>query len=85
VTTYRVGFDGRWQDTFDYEDEAVEWAKEVADADRVVFVVEQRLLRSKLIAVFPESEAATWRDVWNKMGRSDWAGNVIPPLAPPGF
>jgi hypothetical protein len=57
MAKYEVGFDGSWQETFSDRDEALQWAKEVADTGRVVDVVIKRhLLPRKLLAVFPESE-----------------------------
>jgi hypothetical protein len=54
---YKVGFDGSWQETFESRDEAIEWAKEIADTGRIVDVVQKRLLLPpRLVAVFPESE-----------------------------
>lgn len=57
MAKYKVGFDGDWQEAFDNYDEAIQWAKEVADTGRVVDVVlARRVLPQKLIAVFPESQ-----------------------------
>jgi hypothetical protein len=38
VARYRVGFDGHWREDFDAEEEAVEWAEEVAEPKRIVYV-----------------------------------------------
>jgi len=35
MAKYVVGFDGRWQETFDDRDEAIEWAREVAGTGRI--------------------------------------------------
>lgn len=74
MAKYKVGFDGRWQETFDDRDEAIEWAKEIADTGRVVDVVKKRfLLPPELVAVFPESQReareaarAEPRDYWSQ-------------------
>jgi hypothetical protein len=42
VATYVVGFDGKWQETFADQEEAIEWAEEVAATGRVVEVVTRR-------------------------------------------
>jgi hypothetical protein len=52
---YKVGFDGAWQEAFDDEAEAVEWAEELADTGRVVFVVRRSGLRTTLVAVRPDT------------------------------
>jgi hypothetical protein len=33
VATYIVGFDGKWQGTFDDREEAIEWEKKLQPAD----------------------------------------------------
>ena len=40
MTRYRVGFDGFWQEDFDTEEDAVEWAKAVAEPKRIVYVAQ---------------------------------------------
>ena len=66
MARWHVGFDRRWQESFDDFDEAVEWAKEVAETGRTVDVAQRRLLlRRKLVAVFPESERTRREAVWS--------------------
>ena len=59
MTSYRVGFDGKWQEHFDEQADAVEWAKEVAETGRVVYVDERRWYRTKLVKVFPRGGDAS--------------------------
>lgn len=60
-----VSFDGKWQESFRDFDEAVEWAREVAETGRTVDVAQRRLLRGwKLAAVFPESERPHREVLW---------------------
>ncbi len=65
VTTYVVGFDGKWQETFDDREDAIEWAEEVAATGRVVEVVVRRFGFHRFVTAFPESErealAARWK------------------------
>jgi len=42
MSTFRVGFDGHWQEDFDSFDEAVEWAQQVSSTGRIASVVERR-------------------------------------------
>lgn len=66
MAKWHVGFDGRWQESFDDFDEAVEWAREVAETGRTVDVAQRRLLLGrKLVAVFPESERAQREALWS--------------------
>lgn len=58
MPTFRVAFGGKWQGKFDDLADAVDWAKEVSETGRMTWVVEHRMarLRSRLRAVFPESD-----------------------------
>lgn len=50
MAKYVVGFDGRWQETFDDREQAIRWAQEVAETGRVVDVVyEAPLLASQVL------------------------------------
>jgi len=70
MARYEVGFDGKWQEAFDDRDDAIQWAREVADTGRVVDVVlKRRLWFRKLVAVFPESERKA-REAARAMPRS---------------
>jgi hypothetical protein len=65
MAKYIVGFDGRWQETFEDRGEAIQWAEEVAATGRVVDVVlKRRLLPRKLLTAFPESERAAREAAW---------------------
>jgi hypothetical protein len=59
------GFDGRWQANFSDLTEAVQWAREVAESGRMVFVVKRRF-RNQLVAVFPEEKEDEGRNLWNR-------------------
>jgi hypothetical protein len=61
-----VSFDGRWQESFYELDQAVEWAREVAETGRTVDVAQRKLLLGrKLVAVFPESKRAEREALWS--------------------
>jgi hypothetical protein len=65
MAKYQVGFDGDWQETFGDRDEALQWAKEVAETGRVVDVaVKRRGLPRKFLTAFPESERAGREAAW---------------------
>ncbi len=61
MAIYLVGFDGKWQEEFDTEAEAVAWAHEVAETGRVVEVVRRRFRTYKFITGFPVTERETAR------------------------
>jgi hypothetical protein len=64
MATYRVAFDGKWQERFDDREEALEWAREVAETGRIVHVARSGV-RRRLIAVFPEGQAHEGKWLWN--------------------
>jgi hypothetical protein len=66
MAKYEVGFDGHWQETFDGRDQAIQWAREVAETGRVVDVVlKRRFLPRRFLTAFPESEReAAWSVPW---------------------
>jgi len=73
MAKYEVGFDGRWQETFDDRNQAIEWAQEVAETGRVVdVVIKRRLLPRRFLTAFPESEReareAAWSVPWTSGG-----------------
>ena len=65
MATYRVAFDGKWQERFHDRDEALQWAREVADTGRLVYVAERGRFFPRLAAVFPESKAEAGRSLWH--------------------
>jgi hypothetical protein len=66
MAKYEVGFDGGWQEEFNDRDEAIQWAKEVAETGRVVDVVlKRRLLPRQFVTAFPESERAAREAAWS--------------------
>jgi hypothetical protein len=70
---YEVGFDGSWQEVFDDREDAIAWAKEVAETGRTVDVILKRRFlgfRTFVIA-FPESEYAARKAAWS----TPWIGN----------
>jgi hypothetical protein len=68
MAKYEVGFDGRWQETFDDRSEAIEWAQEVAETGRVVDVVlKRRFLPRKFLTAFPESKRAAREAAWTTL------------------
>lgn len=74
MAKYEVGFDGRWQETFDDRDQAIQWAQEVAETGRVVDVVlRRRFLPRRLLTAFPESERAAREAAWTM----PWTGGGV--------
>jgi hypothetical protein len=69
MARYTVGFDNRWQETFDDLDEATAWAREVAATGRTVEVIGRRLgLFAYFITGFPESEREKLEARWSRPG-----------------
>jgi hypothetical protein len=65
MARYEVGFDGRWQETFEDRDQAIRWAEEVAETGRVVDVVlKRRFLPRRFLTAFPESERGAREAAW---------------------
>jgi hypothetical protein len=65
MATYRVAFDGKWQQDFEDQEEALAWAREVGDTGRMVHVARKRLVKDlELVAVFPDSQAEEGRELW---------------------
>lgn len=78
MTRYQLSYDGRWQETFDEEARALSFGREVAEeTDRLVFVVRRGLVRSRLLAVFPESRTEVGEHLWKvrHAGASFGGGN----------
>jgi hypothetical protein len=65
MASFIVGFDGKWQEKFDEEADAITWAREVAATGRTVEVARRRFGFCKFLTGFPESErealAARWK------------------------
>jgi hypothetical protein len=79
MSTFRVCFDGKWQEDFDTLDEAAELGREVAATGRTVWVAERRFLRrDRLRATFPEERREMAEAAWDAMVRS------YPPPGPTG-
>jgi hypothetical protein len=71
MSRYRVGFDQKWQESFDNLGEAIEYAEEAAESGRMVWVAERRgwFRRDTLRAAFPEDQAERAEAIW----RNDWS------------
>lgn len=67
MARYQVGFDGRWQATFDDLDQAIAWAREVSETGRTVDVILTRRFLGfrKFVTAFPESEYAARKAAWS--------------------
>jgi hypothetical protein len=66
MAKYEVGFDGRWQESFNSRNEAVQWAKEVAETGRIVDVAQKRrFFPRRFVTAFPESERAAREAAWS--------------------
>jgi hypothetical protein len=76
MTTYIVGFDGKWQQKFSEVDDAVSWARDVADTGRTVEVIRRRFGFPKFVTAFPESERKRLEARWATGG----AGMAIFPV-----
>jgi hypothetical protein len=67
-----VGFDRRWRETSHDRDEAIEWAREVAETGRTVDVARRHfLIGKKFVTAFPESERDKREGIW-KAASSMW-------------
>ena len=68
MAIYTVGFDNRWQATFDNREEALEWAREIAATGRTVEVISRRFRFgfARFVAGFPESESAALEARWRR-------------------
>jgi len=65
MAKFRLSYDGRWQERFEDEARALEFARELGEATgRLVYVVRQGFIRSKLLAVFPESHTELGEEMW---------------------
>ena len=65
-----VRFDGKWQGKFHDLDDTLDWAREVGETDRLVLVIDRRIIRQwKLIAVFPEDRFEEGRTLWRELPR----------------
>ena len=53
MASFIVGFDGKWQEKFDFEDDAVHWAREVAATGRTVEVARRRFGFCKFLTGLP--------------------------------
>lgn len=73
-----VAFDGRWQESFHDCDEAVEWAREVAETGRTVDVARRHfLVGRKFVTAFPESKRALREAHWIAGSRM-WLSDGLP-------
>lgn len=69
MARYTVGFDNRWQESFDDLEEATAWAREVAATGRTVEVIGRRFgLFAYFVAGFPESEHEKLKARWSRPG-----------------
>jgi hypothetical protein len=61
-----VAFEGKWQGAFDDREDALDWAREVGETGRLVYVIQRRWWWwwPKLVAAFPESEADRAEGLW---------------------
>lgn len=70
-----MGFDRRWQGSFDDYDEAVGWAQEVAETGRTVDVAQRYFwIGKKFVTAFPESQRGIREAHW-KAGSRMWIGD----------
>jgi hypothetical protein len=69
MATYRVAFEGKWQGTFDERDDALDWAKEVGETGRLVYVEKRRWwFPPRLVATFPRERAHQAKAFWSHRG-----------------
>ena len=79
MPTYRVCFDGKWQEDFDDVGAALDWAYQVGETGRIVHVVRRHGLSLELTAVFPESRAEEGKRLWKiRGGMSTDGGGALP-------
>jgi hypothetical protein len=59
-----VTFDGAWQETFDDESQAVEWAEAVSKTGRLVVVTRRRFRLHSFFTAFPQERREEARRAW---------------------
>jgi hypothetical protein len=67
TSSYKVGFDGKWQENFESQHDALVWAEEVARTGRLVWVIERRRLRTRLVTAFPTERREEARRAWEDL------------------
>jgi hypothetical protein len=79
MVVYRVCFDGKWQGKFADREDALDWARKVGETGRITHVVHfgyllRWIVGPRLVAVFPESQAAEGRRLWKRRhaGSHNW-------------
>lgn len=68
MARYTLGFDNRWQESFDDLEKATAWAEEVAATGRTVEVISRRFGFARFVTAFPESEREALRARWERSG-----------------
>jgi hypothetical protein len=68
MARYQVGFDNKWQASFDNLDDAVAWAREVADTGRTAEVIRRRFgFFATFVTAFPETEREAVKARWKRL------------------
>jgi hypothetical protein len=65
MSTFRVAFDGGWQEDFDDLEDAMDWAREVSLTGRKTWVIERHGLSHRFRAGFPEDRAEELEEEWH--------------------
>jgi hypothetical protein len=74
VPRYCVCFEGKWQEVFDDLEDALAWGREVSDTGRLVHVARRGLFWTKLVAIFPESQAEEGKWLWKARMKGSGSG-----------
>ena len=80
MASYRLSYDGRWQESFGNEARALAFGQELSEeTGRLVFVVRRGALVSKLLAVFPESRFEEGEFLWKaRNAGGEFGGGKVP-------
>jgi len=79
MAAYWVGFDGKWQERFDYLDDAEEWAEAVALTDRLVWVAQRRMVRGpRLLSIHPAERSEEGKVLWKVRAKIFGPSNFAP-------
>ena len=79
MAAFWVGFDGKWQHRFDDFEDAEDWAREVAETGRLVWVVRRRPLREpSLLTIYPSERAEEGRRLWRDRAKVFGPSNMAP-------
>ena len=68
MAKYALGYNGQWRERFDDREEAIEWARQVAETGWTVEVITRRIGFARFLTAFPESERGALEATWSRPG-----------------